>query len=108
MHLESAVKSMETFKAAVVNLEEKRSIMIEIGTDNVRIPLCEDNPNDVKKAFNSLISRLKDGKFRIELTDVGEDLFSQVGAEYIKNLNSELIEVYGDMEEYGLIAVRTK
>lgn len=51
-----------------------------------------------------MITRIKEGEFQIELDEVGEDLFSQVANEYITQLNREIREVYGEMEQHGLIA----
>jgi hypothetical protein len=39
----------------------------------------------------------------VRLSDVGEDLFSQVAEEYIKQLNKEIREVRAEMEEYSLV-----
>ena len=64
--------------------------------------MSSDKPNEVKSAFNDLIALLKEGKIKIKLSDVGQDLFSQVAEEYIKQLNRELLEVYGEIEQYGL------
>ncbi len=94
---------METIRATVQNVEEKFFIKIEAENHEIRIPMSEDNPNEVKSAFNKLIARIKDGIFRIELEEIGEDLFSQVGKEYIAQLNREIHEVSGEMVEYGLI-----
>lgn len=94
---------METIKAKVVQIEEKYFIKIMVGDAEIKIPLSEDEPNEVKSAFNKIITRLKDGIFQIELDEVGEDLFSQVADEYIKQLNREILEVYGQMREYGLV-----
>jgi len=66
--------------------------------------MSEDKPNEVKSAFNSLIARIKDGEFQIELAEVGEDLFSQVANEYITQLNRDIQEVRGEMEQHGLVA----
>lgn len=95
---------METIKAIVVHVEEKHFIKIEAEYREIRIPMSEDKPNEVKSAFNKLIARLKDGEFQIELDGVGEDLFSQVASEYITQLNREIREVHGEMEQYGLVA----
>jgi len=93
---------METVRAIVKAVDERHFIEIEVGDDKTKIPLSEDNPNEVKSAFNNLIIRLKGGKFQIELEAVGEDLFSQVAKEYIVQLNREILEVHGEMEDYGL------
>ena len=94
---------MEMIKATVVQDGEKHFIKIEDEKHTIRIPMSEDKPNEVKSAFNRLITRLKDGEFQIELTEVGEDLFSQVASEYITQLNREILEVHGEMKQYGLV-----
>jgi len=94
---------METIKATVIQIEEKWFIQIGDEDDVINIPMSEDKSNDVKKAFNRIISWIKNGKFQIELDDVREDLFSQVANEYITQLNREILEVYGEVEHYGLL-----
>ncbi len=94
---------METVKATVVELEEKHFIKIESGDEEINIPISEDNLNEVKSAFNKLVVRIKEGEFEIKLEDIGQDLFSQVAYEYITQLNREIQEVRGEMEEYGLV-----
>ena len=103
MHSESEDRSMETIRATVQTVDEKYFIKIEAEDQEIRIPMSEDKPNEVKSAFNKLIARIKDGKFRIELEKMGEDLFSQVANEYIAQLNREIHEVYGEMVQYGLV-----
>lgn len=95
---------METIKATVVKVDEKRLIEIEGEDHPIRIPMSEDRPNEVKSAFNRLIARIKKGEFQIELDEVGEDLFSQVADEYIAQLNPEIKEVRAEMEQRGLVA----
>jgi len=94
---------METVKATVVELEEKNFIKIEIGDEEINIPISEDKPNEVKSAFNKLIARIKEREFEIKLEDIGQDLFSQVASEYITQLNREIQEVRGEMLGYGLV-----
>lgn len=94
---------METIKASVVERDDKHFIEIEAEEETIKIPLSEDKPNEVKHAFNQLISLIKGGEFEIELDDVGEDLFSQVANEYITQLNREIQEVRGEMIDYDLI-----
>lgn len=95
---------METISAKVIKNEEQFYIEIDISSEEkVLIPMSEDKPNEVKVAFNRLILLLKDGLFEIVLTDVKGDLFSQVANEYINQLNRELGEVYGEMDEYNLL-----
>lgn len=95
--------SMETVRATVENLEDKYVIKIESEGEVIRIPMSEDKPNEVKSAFNKILTRIKTGEFQIKLEEVGEDLFSQVANEYISQLNREIREVHGTMKEYGLV-----
>jgi len=99
---------METIKATVVQIDDKHFINIEDEEHTIRIPMSDDNPNEVKSAFNRLIARIKDGKFQIELAEVAEDLFSQVANEYITQLNREIQEVHGEMKQYGLVLHQLK
>lgn len=101
--MESEETSMETIKATVEQIDDKHFIKIEDNDSTIRIPMSEDKPNEVKSAFNKLITRIKDGEFQIELEKVGEDLFSQVANEYITQLNREIQEVHGEMKQYGLV-----
>ena len=101
--MESEEKSMETVKATVVELDEKHFINIETGDEDIKIPISEDNPNEVKSAFNKLIMRIKEGEFEISLEDISQDLFSQVAKEYVMQLNREIKEVRGEMKNYGLV-----
>ena len=101
--MESEEGSMETIKATVVQVDEKHFLKIEDQEQTITIPMSEDNPNEVKSAFNRLIARIKEGEFQIELAEVGEDLFSQVANEYITQLNREIQEVHGEMKQHGLV-----
>jgi len=74
---------METIDAIVKAVDEQYFIEIDVGDENVRIPMSEDKPNEVKSAFNKLIVRLKSGSYQIALKEVGEDLFSQDAKEDI-------------------------
>lgn len=101
--MESEEKYMETIKATVVELKKKHFIKIETGDEEIKIPISEDKPNEVKSAFNKLIARIKMGEFEIELEGIGQDLFSQVANEYVTQLNREIQEVRGEMKAYGLV-----
>jgi len=93
---------METISASVVGVEDKYFIKILPGDEEISIPLSEDNPNEVKTAFNRLIARAKVGEFRIELKQVEEHLFSQVAKEYLAQLNQEIQEIRGELKKLGL------
>ena len=94
---------MDTIKATIVQVEEEYFIKIGSDAPEIRIPLSEERPNSVKNAFNSLIIKIKAGEFRIELENLGEDLFSQVANEYVKQLNREIQEIRGEMVEFNLV-----
>jgi hypothetical protein len=94
---------MEIINATVGSLDDKHFIKIKMGDEEIRIPMSEDKPNEVKSAFNKIITRIKEGIYQIKLEEVGEDLFSQVAKEYITQLNREIQEVHGEMKEYGLV-----
>lgn len=94
---------METIRATIESLDDKHFIKIETGDEDISIPISEDKPNEVKSAFNKIITRIKVGEFQIKLEEVREDLFSQVANEYITQLNREIQEVHGEMKEYGLV-----
>lgn len=95
---------METIKATVDQVDTKYFINVEDEDQTIRIPISEDKPNEVKSAFNKLITRIKKGEFQIKLPGAGEDLFSQVANEYITQLNREILEVHSEMKQYGLVA----
>ena len=94
---------METIKATVAEHDDKHFIKIETEDDKISIPISEDKPNEVKSAFNKLITLIKDREFQIGLEKVGPDLFSQVANEYITQLNREIQEVRDEMKVYGLV-----
>lgn len=94
---------METIRATVESLDGKYFIKIKTGDEEIRIPISEDKPNEVKSAFNKLITRIKVGEFQIKLDEVGEDLFSMVANEYLTQLNREIQGVYGEMKRHGLV-----
>lgn len=94
---------METIKASVVEVEGKHFILIAPGVEEIKIPISDDNPNEVKSAFNKLIEWIKEGEFGIEMDEVNPDLFSQVASEYLTQLNREIKEVRKEMEEIGLV-----
>ena len=94
---------METIKATVVESDEMHFIRIENASAEIKIPLSDDKPNEVKSAFNQLIVWIKEEEFRIEMDEVRADLFSQVAKEYIAQLNREIKEVRKEMEELGLV-----
>lgn len=94
---------MESLEAVVEEVDGKHHIRIGEGDNQILIPISEDQPKKVKKAFNRLIARVREGPFEIELKEVGQDLFSEVAEEYLKQLNREIAEVRDDMRDYDLL-----
>lgn len=90
-------------KASVQSAEDKYYLDVALETEVVRIPISDDNPNHVKRAFNKLLERTRSGQFAIELTSDGDDLFSHVAKEYIAQLNRELKEVWKEMKQHELL-----
>ena len=94
---------MEKINADVVEIEEKHFIRIKNDGEEIKIPLSDDKPNNVKSAFNQLIRWVKESEFEIEVEGVGTDLISQVAKEYITQLNREIQGVRQEMKDLGLI-----
>lgn len=95
---------METRKAKLIESGDKHWLAIDASDGEIRIPLSEDKPNEVKSAFNKLLTQLKTGAFKIELEGAGDDLFSQVAKEYLVQLNKEIPVIRAEMEKRGLVA----
>jgi hypothetical protein len=95
---------MATVRATVAQIDEKHFIKIDLEDGPVLVPISDDKADDVKKAFNKLIVRIKKGEFQAKLETAGEDLFCQVANEYIKQLNREIKEVHAEMKQHGLTA----
>jgi len=98
---------METINAEVIEIEGKHFICIANQGDEIKIPLSDDKPNDVKSAFNKLLEWVKNGEFEIVMDNSSSDLFSEVAKEYISQLNREIQEVHAEMENLGLLVEKT-
>ena len=94
---------METYKAYVENEETNNFIRFDVAGEDLRISMTENNPAKVKDVFNKLIIALKKTHFNFTLEGYGTDLFSQVANEYVTQLNTELTDVYKEMEHYNLL-----
>lgn len=94
---------MEQIEASVKEKKGGHFIVFDLDGEELEFPLSEDKAAEVKKAFNRLLVRLKAGAFEVVLVEVGDDLFSQVASEYIKQLNKEMVEVRAEMVQYGLV-----
>mgnify|MGYP000512821254 CR=1 FL=1 len=54
----------------------------------------------IKSVFNELIMKLKEKEFEFNFQDTGNDLFTQIAKEYIKQLNTELESVHKELSDY--------
>ena len=94
---------METKQAVINRQKEKTSRIIKMQSKDIEIILTDDNPNNIKAAFNELLQELKESYFNFELDDQKEDLYFHICKEYISQLNSEINSVRSEMIDYGLI-----
>lgn len=89
---------METKIATIKRDTSNTCLIFEVGEKKIEIILTDDNPNNIMAAFNSLLKELKSGLIQFELKDTTEDLYFHICKEYIKQLNSELKEVYDELK----------
>lgn len=93
---------METKKATIKRETSNTYLVLEVGEKPLEIILTEDNPNNVKSVFNSLLLELKKSIIQFDLIDETEDLFYNICVEYITQLNSELKSIYQELVDYEL------
>jgi hypothetical protein len=93
---------METKKATIKREEQTTFLILEVGENPINIILTDDNPNNVKSAFNLILKELKKGLFQFELEDDSSDLYNNICIEYLIQLNSEIKAIHTELEEYEL------
>lgn len=93
---------METKKATIKREESNTHLILEIGENPVEITLTDDNPNNVKSAFNVILRELKKGLFEFKLEDENSDLFNNICIEYLNQLNTEIKSIHSELKEYEL------
>ncbi len=93
---------METKKATIRREETNTFLVLEVGETPLEIILTDDNPNNIKQVFNSLLKELKKGLFEFSLEDEGKDLFQSICTEYIVQLNVEIKAIYDELVDYEL------
>jgi hypothetical protein len=103
MPLVKEEKYMETKKATIKREESNTYLLLEIGENPIQITLTDDNPNNVKSAFNLILKELKKGLFEFELKDKTSDLYNNICTEYLNQLNAEMKAIRTELEEYELI-----
>lgn len=94
---------METKKATINRGEANTYLVLEVGESPIQITLTDDNPNNVKSAFNLILKELKTGLFEFKLEDENSDLYNNICIEYLNQLNAEIKIIYGELEEFELI-----
>lgn len=94
---------MATHKATIERKEKSSVLNLALGSVELKIVLTEDNPNEVKSVFNSLLANLKNGEIDFTLIDTTEDLYFHICKEYITQLNAELKSTYTELKDNGLL-----
>ena len=104
MHLEKGDEYMETHEANIEEVDSEHYLCLKIKDIDLKIPLTKDEPNEIKKVFNELILHLRKGPLSFTMKDVEDgDLIYHVAKEYINQLNTELSEVYKELEAHQLL-----
>ena len=97
-------KYMEINNAVITTEDEEYHLDLQITGKNLKIPLTKDEPNEIKKVFNELITHLKRGQFNFVLEEKEDgDLVYHIAKEYIEQLNKELNDIYQELESYQLL-----
>jgi hypothetical protein len=94
---------MEIHDANIEQINSEYYLSLKINGDDLKIPLTKDEPNEIKVVFNKLVLHLKKGPFKFTMKEKDDDLICQVANEYIKQLNSELSEIYEELEANQLL-----
>lgn len=100
--MEKEEKYMETKKATIKREEPQTYLVLDVGDNPIQINLTDDNPNNVKSAFNLILKELKKGLFEFKLEDESSDLYNNICVEYLNQLNSEIKAIHTELEEYEL------
>ena len=95
---------MDMYSAEVIEIDDDRFLSLKVDKDELRIPITKDEPVEIKKVFNALILKLKKGPFNFSIKEEENgDIIYHVTKEYIEQLNSELGDIYKELEESGLL-----
>lgn len=93
---------METKKASIKREESNTYLVLEVGESPIKITLTDDNPNNVKFAFNLILKELKLGLFEFVMEDDNLDLYNNICVEYLNQLNAEMKVIHSELVEYEL------
>lgn len=94
---------MLSYNATIERKDDVVNLILTASAKNYCICLTDDNPSEVKNVFNDLIIELKKGKFSFSLKDETQDLYFHLCAEYIKQLNGEIADVFSLLKKYDLV-----
>lgn len=94
---------MATHNATIERKDNSAILKLALESEELKIILTEDNPNEIKSVFNKLLSHLKNGELDFNLTDTTEDLYFHICKEYITQLNAELKSTYAELKDNGLL-----
>ncbi len=95
---------METYNAEVIEKESEYYLSFDVKGEKYNIPLTKDEPNEIKEVFNQLIINLKKGPFNFSIPEKEDaDIIYHVAKEYVDQLNTELHDIYKELEEYNLV-----
>lgn len=104
MRLVKGGKYMVIHEAIVTSIDSEQFLSLRISDANLKIPLTKDEPNEIKKVFNELITHLRKGLFKFKMEERKDgDLIYQVAKEYINQLNTDLEQVYQALKDYQLL-----
>lgn len=102
--MEKGGEYMETLKATIKEVDSEHYLCLMIGDDMLYVPLTKDEPNEIKSVFNDLIIRLKRGQFKFAMPEKEDgDLIYLVAKEYVNQLNTELSNIYKELEAHQLL-----
>lgn len=93
---------METKKATIKREQLHTYLVLAIGENPIQITLTDDNPNNVKSAFNLILKYLKRGLFEFQLHDESSDLYNNICVEYVNQLNADIRTIHAELESYEL------
>ncbi|MEW8030218.1 MAG: hypothetical protein AB2826_26730 [Candidatus Thiodiazotropha sp.] len=95
---------MDTYSAEVIEIDAEHFLSLKVDKNELKIPITKDEPVEIKKVFNSLILKLKKGPFNFSIKEKENgDIIYHVAKEYIEQLNSELNDIYKELEESDLL-----
>ncbi len=94
---------MLNYNATIERKDDSVNLILSTGATEHCICLTGDNPSEVKNVFNDLVVELKKGKFNFTLSDETQDLYFHICDEYVKQLNSEIADVFSQLKKYDLV-----